>query len=161
VAKGKKAMFVFILEVLDGDGPKSGSFWEVLKKHRHHPTLPKKPEVPPAASEALVEAPLTPTPLEQPDPDGHDLMTGVVHPALPDPPTPPPSNLSHPLAEAVFAILPIPHEFDHTGIVRWDEYMHAQQFSFNEATLDCLAALSGHTGIHATHVTEALCPFFL
>jgi hypothetical protein len=35
MAKGKKVMFIFILEVLDGDGPQPGSFWEVLKKRRH------------------------------------------------------------------------------------------------------------------------------
>src|SRR6267142_3700597 len=74
-AKGKKVMFVFILEVLDGDGPKSGSFWEVPKKRRHRPTLPKKPEVSPGPSEALVEALITPTLHAQPDPDENDLMT--------------------------------------------------------------------------------------
>src|SRR6267142_2905504 len=43
MAKGKKVMFVFILEVLDGDGPKPGSFWAVPKKRRRRPTLPKTP----------------------------------------------------------------------------------------------------------------------
>ena len=41
MAKGKKVMFVFILEVLDRDGPKPGSFWEVQKKCHCHPHLLK------------------------------------------------------------------------------------------------------------------------
>jgi hypothetical protein len=46
VAKGKKLLFVFILEILDGKRAQSGSFWEVLKKCccRHH-IKPKKPKV--------------------------------------------------------------------------------------------------------------------
>jgi len=46
VAKGKKVLFVFILEVLDGDGPKPGSFWIALKKCCHPSLSLKMPEVP-------------------------------------------------------------------------------------------------------------------
>ena len=100
VAKGKKVMFAFILEVLDGDGPKSGSFWEVPKKHRRHPILLKKPEVSPLTSQALVktEVPLreslAPSALPAvPETCGHEMMTGVKPSApidLPPPSTPPP-----------------------------------------------------------------------
>jgi hypothetical protein len=44
MAKGKKALFAFVIEILDRDGPKPGSFWAVPKKHHHH--LPKKPKDP-------------------------------------------------------------------------------------------------------------------
>src|SRR6266850_382255 len=81
VVMGKRVMFVFILEVLDGDGPKSGSFWEVPKKRHHRPTLPKKPKekpvASPLASEALVESLLTLTLPAVPEPCGHEMMTGV------------------------------------------------------------------------------------
>ena len=166
MAKGKKAMFVFILEVLDGDGPKPGSFWEVPKKRRHRPTLLKKPKVLPVASEALVKAPLALTLIEQPDLDGNDLMTGVMPSALPDPPTPVPSfpNLgslsAHPLADAVYTVFPISCKFDRMRIVRWGEFMCIHQIRFNVATLERLTVLSGHTGICATRVLEALRPIF-
>jgi hypothetical protein len=57
--KGKKVMFVFILEVLDGDRPQPGPFWEVLKKRHHHPRVPKKSKVSPSgtlSTPALFEA---------------------------------------------------------------------------------------------------------
>ena len=47
VAKGEKVLFVFILEILDGDRTQPRSFWEVPKKHCCHcPIKLKKPEVP-------------------------------------------------------------------------------------------------------------------
>ena len=129
-------MFVFILEVLDRDGPKSGSFWEVPKKCRHRPTLPKKPEekpkVSPSASEALVESLLTSTSPAVPEPSGHEMMTGVEPSAPIDlpPPVPPPGPPIPPttpacaapreemLAESL-ALVPFPWEFAQPGIVRW------------------------------------------
>src|SRR6267142_6140672 len=90
MAKGKKVMFVFILEVLDGTGPKPGSFWTVPKKRRRHLLLPKLPEVPlhePSAPPAL--------PAVQ-EPGGSDMMTGVEPSAptdLPPPPIPTPGPL--------------------------------------------------------------------
>jgi hypothetical protein len=43
MGKWKKVMFVFILEVLRGEeGPRPESFWEVPKKRRRRPRLPKK-----------------------------------------------------------------------------------------------------------------------
>jgi len=175
VAKGKKTMFVFILKVLNGDGPKPGSFWEVPKKCHHYSTLPKNPEVTPTAFEALVKTPIAPTLVEAPllstllqqsDLDRNDPMTGVMPSALPDlhPSLLQLSTLSplplRPLAEAVHAIFPIPREFDCMRIVSWGEIMSSLQFSFNVATLEQLMALSGHTGMCATHVMEALLSAF-
>src|SRR6267142_2739223 len=98
---GKKVMFVFILEVLDGDGPKSGSFWEVPKKRHHRPTLPKKPKekpvASPLASEALVESLLTLTLPAVPEPCGHEMMTGVEPSAPNELPPPIPSTRPPPL----------------------------------------------------------------
>ena len=74
--------------------------------------------------------------------------------ALPDPPTPFPSLSdfrdlpAHPLADAVFAIFPIPREFDCTRIVSWGEFMRTQQFRFDVATLEWLTVLSSHTVLH-------------
>src|SRR5579863_2632758 len=46
-AMGKKVLFVFVIEVMDGVGPKPGSFWIVPKKRRHRP-LPAKSPPPPS-----------------------------------------------------------------------------------------------------------------
>src|SRR6267142_5862183 len=90
VAKGKKVMFVFILEVLDGTGPKPGSFWTALKKHCHRLLLPKLPKVPPCE-------PLPPPALPAVrEPSGHDMMTGV-EPSAPIDPPPPPAPTPSPL----------------------------------------------------------------
>jgi hypothetical protein len=59
MAKGKKVVLVFILEVLDGDKPQPGPFWEVSKKCCHCPYAPKKFEVSPSGTQstpALIEA---------------------------------------------------------------------------------------------------------
>jgi len=46
-AMGKKVLFVFVMEVMDGEGPKPGSFWIVPKKRRCRP-LPAKSPPPPS-----------------------------------------------------------------------------------------------------------------
>src|SRR6267142_815251 len=87
MAKGKKVMFVFILEVLDGDGPKPGSFWTAPKKRRRPLPLPSSPEVPPCEPSVT---PALPAVVEL---SGHEMMTGVEPSApldLPPPPHPPP-----------------------------------------------------------------------
>jgi hypothetical protein len=43
VAKGKKVLFAYILKILGGEGPRPGSFWEMLKKHCCQLHLLKKP----------------------------------------------------------------------------------------------------------------------
>ena len=58
MAKGKKVLFVFILEILDGDRAQPRSFWEVPKKCRHcHPIKLKKPEVTPDIAPMALEKP--------------------------------------------------------------------------------------------------------
>src|SRR6266850_613573 len=91
MAKGKKVMFVFILEVLDGDGPKPGSFWIAPPKRRRPLPLPKSPEIPPR------NPPVPPALPAAVEPRGHEMMTGVepsapVAPPTPPPPPPPPSH---------------------------------------------------------------------
>ena len=134
VAKGKKVLFVFILEILDGNRAQSGSFWEVPKKRRHRrpSSKPKKPEatpgVAPAASEkpevSPVAAAVASAILKKPDRVEEDAMTGVVPSVSADPP---PSRLSSPLptlpryhSEAHFLQHnPFPREFDRARIQRW------------------------------------------
>src|SRR5579863_557698 len=57
-AMGKKVLFVFVMEVMDGDGPKPGSFWIVPKKRRRRPPPAKSPP-PPSVPEAPAPAPPT------------------------------------------------------------------------------------------------------
>jgi hypothetical protein len=42
MAKGEKVMFMFILEILSGEGANQGSFWKVLKKPCKRSCSPKK-----------------------------------------------------------------------------------------------------------------------
>jgi hypothetical protein len=101
MAKGKKALFTFIIEILNGDGPKPGSFWIVLKKHHcHSPKKPKDPEektpgpqdkTPMVSHEALAD-------VQKPVAGGKDVMTGVMPSAPMNLPQPPSSSLlsAHP-----------------------------------------------------------------
>ena len=58
MAKGKKVLFVFILEILNGDRAQSVSFWEVPKKCRRcRPIKPKKPEATPGIAPVAPEKP--------------------------------------------------------------------------------------------------------
>ena len=89
MAKGKKVMFVFILEVLDGVGPKPGSFWTVPKKRRRPLPLLRSPEVPPCEPSVTLALPAV---VEL---RGHEMMTGVVPSAPIDlPPLPLPLPVS-------------------------------------------------------------------
>ena len=103
VAKGKKVLFVSILEILDGDRAQAGSFWEVPKKCRGcrpikpkkpkvtlgiAPVAPKKPKVSPTA--AMVAQAI----LKKPDRVEEDIMTGV-EPSVSA--NPPPSHFFSPL----------------------------------------------------------------
>src|SRR6267142_1824968 len=177
VAKGKKVMFVFILEVLDGDGPKSGSFWEVPKKRRRRPTLPKKPdekpEASPSASEALVESLLASTSPAVPEPSGHEMMTGVM-PSVPidlPPPVPTPGPPVPPTAPARAApreetlaesltLVPFPREYAQPGIVRWGQSYRHRGYSFDRATLLRIVNGAGHTGERAQRILTIL-PFLI
>jgi hypothetical protein len=86
-------LFAFIIEILDGDGPKPGSFWIVPKKCHHR--LPKKPKDP----EEKTPGPQDKTPtvsheapavVQKPGANGNDAMTGVMPSAPADPPPPNP-----------------------------------------------------------------------
>ena len=83
VAKGKKVLFVFILEILDGDRTQPGSFWEVLKKHHCcHPIKLKKPEV------SLTATWVTQAILKKLELVEEEAMTGVEPSAPADPSSP-------------------------------------------------------------------------
>jgi hypothetical protein len=96
MAKGKKVLFAFIIEILNGDGPKPGSFWVVPKKRRCR--LPKKPKDPKEKTPGPQDKTLTvshkaPGDVQKPVASGNDTMTGVV-PSVPvDLPLPPSSSL--------------------------------------------------------------------
>ena len=103
VAKGKKVMFAFILETLDGGIAES--FWTLPKKHCHQSSVLKKPEVTlvtkvlaPQDSAGLVE---------------DETMAKVKPPA----PISIPSSNSPPLMESLLACSPFSHEYDHMAIV--------------------------------------------
>ena len=98
VAKGKKVLFVFILEILDDNRAQSGSFWEVLKKcHRRCPIKLKKPEVTPGVAPmapkkpevSLTAALMAQAILKMPDRLEEDVMRGVKPSVSADPPPPP------------------------------------------------------------------------
>ena len=170
-------MFVFILEVLDGDGPKPGSFWEVPKKRRHRPTLPKKPDekpvASPSASEALVDSLLASTSPAVPEPSGHEMMTGVKPSAPIDPPPPfptpgPPVPPTTPARTApreemlaeLLALVPFPREFAHSGIVSWGHGYQQWGFSFDRVTLAWIVNKARYTGDHAQRIFAAI-PFLI
>src|SRR6266850_7137396 len=81
VAKGKRCMFVFVLEVLDGDGPGPsgpGSFFTLLKKRTR--SLPK------GKMASAAPAPLAPPPLPPSGPP--PSMCSAAAPSLEVPPLP-------------------------------------------------------------------------
>jgi hypothetical protein len=95
MAKGKKVLFAFIIEILDGDGPKPGSFWMVPKKHRHcSPKKPKDPEekTPGPQDKTLTASHEALADVQKLVASGNDAMTGVVPSAPTD--LPQPSSLS-------------------------------------------------------------------
>ena len=135
MAKGKKVLFVYILEILDGDRAQSGFFWEVLKKHCHRrpikpkkpevtlgvaPVAPKKPEVSPTA--ALVAQAI----LKKPDRVQEDAMTGVEPSVSADPPPSrpfsPPSRPRYHTEGYFLSCNPFPREFDRVKIEHWFRY---------------------------------------
>jgi hypothetical protein len=114
-------MFVFILEVLDGDRPQPGPFWKVSKKCHCCPHVLKKSEVPPSGhvlSLALFEA------KEFAKEDAMEVVEPTSH-ADPAPPAP----LRHtanrlpyvPSDRAVtfLSLHPFPQVLDHQRIVSW------------------------------------------
>ena len=176
VAKGKKVLFVFILEILDGDRAQSGSFWEVPKKRRRCcPIKPKKPEVTPCIAPVAPKKPevssttalMAQAILKKPDRVEEDAMTGVEPSVSTDPP---PSCPFSPLpsipryhSEAHFlACNPFSREFDRAGIEKWFRFV-----KFCQAPLRDIGAIirdAGHTDpihlqcIHVVLVAMGLPP---
>ena len=157
MANGKKVLFVFILEILDGDKAQPGSFWEVLKKCCcHHPIKPKKPKVTPGIAPVALKKPeVSPTAalvaqaiLKKPDRVEKDAMIGV-EPSVPTDPPPPPSLFSPPCCpwtptEDTFLVLnPFPHEFDCAKIEEWLRKAKTHTIAFRD--LGTVVRAAGHT----------------
>jgi hypothetical protein len=72
VAKGKKVMFMFMLEILSGEGPDQKGFWKVPKKHPHKKAcsqmekttvpVPPAPSIPPPIVSPTRPEPVKPMP---------------------------------------------------------------------------------------------------
>jgi hypothetical protein len=96
MAKGKKVLFAFVIEILDGDGPKPGSFWAVPKKRcRRLPKKPKDPEekTPGSQDKTPMVSCKVPADVQKPVAGGNDAMTGVVPSVQVDLPQSPSSSL--------------------------------------------------------------------
>ena len=158
VAKGKKVLFVFILEILDGDKAQSGSFWEVPKKHCRCCLIKlKKPKVTPGIAHVAPKKPeVSPTTtmvaqaiLKKPDQVEEDAMTGV-EPSVPaDPPCSRPFSPSPriflPFTEEEFTFgYSFPCEFDHVKIEKWLREAKSCAITFRD--LGALVREAGHTG---------------
>ena len=118
MAKGKKVMFVFILEVLDGDRPQPGPFWEVPKKCHCRPHMLKK------TSEVSLQSPLALVEEEEfAEEDAMEVVKPTSHTnSAPPPPQPHPASVPFPLCDKVATFLslyPFPCEIDHMRIVSW------------------------------------------
>ena len=166
MAKGKKVLFVFVLEILDGNRAQSGSFWEVPKKHRRRrPIKPKKPEVTPGAAPVAPEKPeVSPTAtmvaqaiLKKPDRVEEDAMTGVEPSVSADPPLSRPLFLpADPRFEATFlAQHPFPCEFDRARIEKWFRLM--KEFQVPIQDLGAIIRDAGHIDpIRLQHIQAVL-----
>jgi hypothetical protein len=128
VAKGKKVMFVFILEILNSEGPDQESFWKMLKKHCTRSKLPKKkatekPAPPPSALPGSgLALTISQVLVSKVTGSREDMEMGNLSPksanqapitSAPLPPSPPPAK--------PYPLFPFPaflSGFDHTRIVR-------------------------------------------
>ena len=141
MAKGQKVLFVFILEILDGDRAQSRSFWEVPKKCRcRRPIKPKKPEVSPTT--AMVAQAI----LKKPDQVEEDIMTGV-EPSVSTDPLPfrifSPSQSPSFQENAFLFNNPFPCEFDRTRIEAWLSKAKTRAIRFRN--LGAIVRAVGHT----------------
>jgi hypothetical protein len=155
VAKGKKVLFVYILEILDGDRAQSGSFWEVPKKRRRRrPIKPKKPEVTPGVAPVAPKKPeVSPTTtmvaqaiLKKPDRVEEDAMTGVEPSVSADPPpsrTFSPADVSSFVEEVFLLSNPFPREFDRLKILEWLQKVKSHNVVLRD--LGALVRGAGHT----------------
>jgi hypothetical protein len=112
MAKGKKVMFVFILEVLDGDRPQPRPFWEVPKKHRRCPRVLKLKSLALSEVEEVAEEDA----MEVVEPTSHANST----PPPPIPPSAPePRYVPSDKAMAFVSLHPFPQVTDQLGTVSW------------------------------------------
>jgi hypothetical protein len=141
VAKGKKVMFVFILEILSREGPNQKGFWKVPKKHPHkkaHSHMEKTAApVPPAPSIPPSHVPTPPElmkPMPNPAPstssmvapqEGNDMVMAELCKEIAktaEPVTYAPSALSSPTPAKpypLFLFPAFPSGCDQPRIVRW------------------------------------------
>ena len=140
MAKGKKVMFAFILETLDGGA--AGSFWTPPKKCCHRSSVPKKPEVTPATKVLAPQDSAGPV---------EDEMMAEVEPSAPANLTPPPapipvpSSNSPPSMESLLAHSPFPHKYDCMAIVSWMFKVNKSEYEFERATLEQMLEEADHT----------------
>jgi hypothetical protein len=129
MAKGKKVLFAFVIEILDRDGPKPGSFWMVPKKRCcRSPKKPKDPEekTPGPQDKTLTASHEAPADVQKPVAGGNDMMTGVV-PSVPvDLPQPPSSSLLSvhspgllPYVNTFVSANPFPIGHDQEAMYQW------------------------------------------
>jgi hypothetical protein len=144
MAKGKKVMFVFILEVLDRDRPQPGPFWEVPKKHCCCPHVPKKSEVSPSGTlptPALFKAEeyAMEDTMEVVEPTSH-TDSASPRPLLSTANEPPyvPSDR----AVTFLSLHPFPPVLDHQRIVSWGSDVIQNEVPFNK--IPEIAEHAGH-----------------
>jgi hypothetical protein len=169
VAKGKKVLFVLILEILDGNRAQSRSFWEVPKKcHCHCPIKLKKPKVTSGVAPMAWEKPeVSPTTahvaeaiLKKPDPVVKDTMTGVKPPVSANPLalprfTSPSPFCRQPMSENIFLFnYPFPYEFDHMKIEEWLSKVKECAVTFHD--IGAIVRECGHTDPDCPQCLQAL-----
>ena len=113
MAKGQKALFAYVIKILNGNRPKPGPYWLVLKKrHCYLPKKPKDPEektpVPQNKTSTMSHKALAD--VQRPVAGENDMMTGVVPSAPTDSPFPPSYTFTWGLAlcEYLHFFQPIP-----------------------------------------------------
>ena len=168
VAKGKKVLFVYILEILDGNRAQSGSFWEVPKKCCCCcPIKPKKPKVAPGVAPVAPKKPeVSPTAtlvaqaiLKKPDRVEEDAMTGVKPSVPADQPhsrhfSPSPHPFLPFTKEEFTYGNPFPRKFDRTKIEKWLRAAKTCAITFRD--LSALVRESSHTDPDRLQCIQAL-----
>jgi hypothetical protein len=132
MAKGEKVLFAFIIEILDGDGPKPGSFWIVPKKRHHHSLKkPKDPEekTPGPQDKTPTVSHEAPAVIQKPGANGKGARRGVGPSAPTNPPPPPqPPSLSSlsarspghlPYVNTFLSANPFPPGYDLEPVYQW------------------------------------------
>jgi hypothetical protein len=129
MAKGKKVLFTYVIEILNGNGPKPGPFWLVLKKcHCHSLRKPKDPEekTPVPQDKTPMTSYEAPADVQRLVAGENDVMSGVAPSAPTDSPKPP--SLSPlpmhsprvlPYMNTFISANPFPAGFDLPAMQQW------------------------------------------